>query len=164
MVVQLNFYYFMYSLVRGVLLPLGTGLLLFTSACSRDSLPTAEEQLVGRWEWVASANEATASATPASTGHRVWVDFDRRGRARFYQDGELRSAAAFSVRRAPHQAAQKHAFRHMIIYRGYQSNQYYSVSGNRLYLQDASGNVMEHTYVRSSSAPVVQVASSKVAQ
>lgn len=164
MVVQLNFYYFMSSFVRGVLLPLGTGLILFTSACSRDTMPTAEEQLVGRWEWVASANKSAASLTPASTGHRVWVDFDRRGRARFYEDGTLRSAAAFSIRRAPKQPDQKRSFRHMIIYRGYQSNQYYSISGNRLYLQDASGKVVEHTYIRSSSAPAVQVASTKTIQ
>ncbi|QJX47648.1 hypothetical protein HMJ29_12120 [Hymenobacter taeanensis] len=136
--------------------------MLFTSACSRDSLPSAEEQLVGRWEWVESTGEATTSVTPASTGHRVWVDFDRRGRARFYEDGTLRSAAAFSVRRAAHAANRKRPFRHMIIYRGYQSNQFYSVSGNRLYIQDATGKASSHIYRRASHSEDTEVAANDV--
>ncbi|TGE08034.1 hypothetical protein EU556_09850 [Hymenobacter fodinae] len=136
--------------------------MLFTSACSRDSLPTAEEQLVGRWEWVESTAEATPSVTPASTGHRVWVDFDRRGRARFYEDGALRSAAAFSVRRAIHATDRKRPFRHMIIYRGYRSNQFYSVSGNRLLIEDANGKSGAHIYRRASRSSEAQVASTQL--
>ncbi|TGD82900.1 hypothetical protein [Hymenobacter wooponensis] len=154
----------MCSVVRRVMLTLGSGIMLFTSACSRDSLPTAEEQLVGRWEWVESTGEATTSVTPASTGHQVWVDFDRRGRARFYEDGSLRSAAAFSVRRAMHRAGHKHSFRHMIIYRGYQSNQFYSVQGNRLLMEDASGKTGAHIYRRSSRSSEAQVAAAKLTE
>jgi hypothetical protein len=159
-VTQLNLYSIMYSLVRGVLITLGSGIMLFTSACSRDSIPTAEEQLVGRWEWIESTQKATSSVTPASSGHRIAVDFDRRGRARFYEDGALRSAAVFSVRRAQNGKGHKRRFRHMIIYRGYQSNQYYSVSGNRLYLEDASGNTEGHVYQRTSRPSPVQVVGS----
>jgi hypothetical protein len=136
--------------------------MLFTSACSRDSLPTAEEQLVGRWEWVESTGEATPSVTPASTGHRVWVDFDRRGRACFYEDGTLRSAAAFSVRRAVQVTNRKRPFRHMIIYRGYRSNQFYSVSGNRLLMEDATGKAGAHVYKRASRSTEAQVAATQL--
>jgi hypothetical protein len=154
----------MCSVVRRVLLTLGSGIMLFSSACSRDSLPTAEEQLVGRWEWVESTGEAPTSVTPASTGHTVLVDFDRRGRARFYEDGSLRSAAAFSVRRAVHGTGRKRSFRHMIIYRGYQSNQFYSVSGNRLLMEDATGQNGAHIYRRASRSSEAQVAATKLTE
>ncbi|RSK36120.1 hypothetical protein EI290_04325 [Hymenobacter metallilatus] len=109
-------------------------------------MPTFEEGLIGRWEWQQTANDGKHTLTPSNTGHRVVVEFDRRGRARFYQDGTLISAAAFSVRRDMGGFGQ--ASRHMIIYRGYQNNQYYSVIGNRLQLQDTNGKLLAHTYTR----------------
>ncbi|WP_426490658.1 hypothetical protein [Hymenobacter sp. 102] len=109
-------------------------------------MPTMEEGLVGRWEWQQTAAERQALLTPDNTGHRVVVEFDRRGRARFYQDGTLISAAAFTVRREV--GGFNAPSRHLIIYRGYQNNQYYSVIGNRLQLQDTNGKLLAHTYVR----------------
>lgn len=136
----------MTSFVRGVfLVTLGAAGLL-TAGCSRESVPTVEEKLVGRWEWQQTETGKQQALTPGNTGHRVLVEFDRRGRARFYQDGQLVSAAAFSVRRVMSGFGQPS--QHVIIYRGYQNNQYYSVSGNRLHLQDASGKSSAHTYIR----------------
>ncbi|WP_045687652.1 hypothetical protein [Hymenobacter sp. AT01-02] len=131
------------------------GAAVFLAACNRDSLPTAEEQLVGRWEWVESSIVSDPALTPAVTGHRIRIEFDRRGRARFFEDGTLRGAAAYSVRRAARSNA-KNKYRHVIIYRGYQSSQYYLVSGNRLYLQDANGKLSNHQYIRvaNSTTPV----------
>ncbi len=114
-------------------------------ACSRDTLPPVEQQLVGRWEWQETSTGA-ASSTPATTGHQRIVEFDRRGRAKFYQDGELQSAVAFSVRRQ--RTGWRGPKRHVIQYRGYSSSQYYSVSGNVLYLQEMQGKATHHSYVR----------------
>jgi hypothetical protein len=100
-----------------------------------------EQQLVGRWEWQQTSTGSANTLTPASTGHEVVVEFDRRGRAIFYQDGQLQSAAAFSVRR-------QRPGRHIIQYRGYAGSQYYSVSGNVLYLQEMHGQATRHSYVR----------------
>ena len=143
---QLTFYSIMIFFVRGLLAAglLGMGALL--TSCSRDALPTMEEGLVGRWEWQQTTTTNKAFLTPANTGHKVVVEFDRRGRARFYQDDQLVSAAAFSVRRD--RISLGEPTRHLIIYRGYQNNQYYSVSGNHLRLQDASGKFMDHSYIR----------------
>ena len=143
---QLTFYSVMKSFVRGLC---ATALLAvggLTTSCSKDSMPTLEEGLVGRWEWQQTAAESQQVLTPGNTGHRVVVEFDRRGRARFYQDGALVSAAAFSVRRDMGGFGQP--ARHIIIYRGYQNNQYYSVIGNRLQLQDTNGKLLAHTYTR----------------
>ncbi|RSK48317.1 hypothetical protein EI291_11365 [Hymenobacter rigui] len=109
-------------------------------------MPTLEEGLVGRWEWQQTATNGKPALTPDNTGHKVVVEFDRRGRARFYQDGALVSAAAFSVRRDMGGLGQPS--RHIIMYRGYQNNQYYSVIGNRLQLQDTNGKLLAHTYIR----------------
>ncbi|RPD46810.1 hypothetical protein DNI29_11650 [Hymenobacter sediminis] len=135
----------------------GGGLAL--GSCSRDSVPTVEEKLVGRWEWQQTETNNHKSLTPENTGHRVLVEFDRRGRARFYQDGQLVSAAAFSVRRVMNGFGR--SSQHVIIYRGYQNNQYYSISGNRLHLQDASGKISGHTYIRAAPEVSVQVQGSK---
>ncbi|GAB2776505.1 hypothetical protein GCM10027175_12920 [Hymenobacter latericoloratus] len=124
---------------------------LAVGGCSRESVPTVEEKLVGRWEWQQTETGDQRALTPGNTGHQVLVEFDRRGRARFYQDGQLVSAAAFSVRRVMNGFGKPS--QHVIIYRGYQNNQYYSVSGNRLHLQDASGKSSAHTYIR--AAPEV---------
>ncbi|UYZ65122.1 hypothetical protein [Hymenobacter weizhouensis] len=117
------------------------------SACNRESLPTVEEKLVGRWEWQQTADADQNTLTPANTGHQVVVEFDRRGRARFYQDGALVSAAAFSLRRE--MSGFGRPARQVIIYRGYRSNQVYTVTGNQLSLQETSGaKLAEHTYTR----------------
>ncbi|WP_354579808.1 hypothetical protein [Hymenobacter sp. UYP22] len=118
---------------------------LFAS-CSKDAMPTVEEGLVGRWEWQQTTAEDRPALTPSNTSHQVVVEFDRRGRARFYQDGTLISAAAFSVRRE--MGGFGKPSKHLIIYRGYQNNQYYSVIGNRLQLQDTSGKLLAHSYTR----------------
>ncbi|GAB3227724.1 hypothetical protein GCM10027346_11390 [Hymenobacter seoulensis] len=136
----------MTSFNRGVFVMTVSGIGLLCGACNRESLPTAEEKLVGRWEWQQTTASSQRLLTPTNTGHRVEVEFDRRGRARFYQDGSLVSAAVFSVRRV--KGGLGEPSRHVIIYRGYQSNQFYSLSGNRLRLQDASGKLSEHTYTR----------------
>lgn len=114
---------------------------LLSIACSRDAMPPMEQQLVGRWEWQQTATGPASIVTPATTGHEIVVEFDRRGRAMFYQDGALQSAAAFSVRR-------QRPGRHVIQYRGYAGSQYYSVSGNVLYLQEMKGPAARHSYVR----------------
>lgn len=136
----------MKSLVRGAyaMSALLTALLL--GSCNRESLPKVEEKLVGRWEWQQTATGTRPTLTPSNTGHRVVVEFDRRGRARFYQDGALMSAAAFSVRRV--MSGFGTPAKQVIIYRGYQNNQFYSVSGNHLRLVDASGKLSEHVYMR----------------
>ncbi|MBT9395186.1 hypothetical protein KLP40_18605 [Hymenobacter sp. NST-14] len=134
---------------------------LFTS-CSRDAMPTMEEGLVGRWEWEQTAAKNQHVLTPDNTGHKVVVEFDRRGRARFYQDDKLVSAAAFMVRRD--RAGLGEPVRHLIIYRGYQNNQYYSVSGNRLQLQDANGKLLQHQYTRLVADLSVQLPTTKQGQ
>ncbi|WP_125439611.1 hypothetical protein [Hymenobacter perfusus] len=143
---QLTFYSVMKSLVRGLSVTTFLAVGSLISSCSKDALPTFEEGLVGRWEWQQTAAQSQRLLTPDNTGHRVVVEFDRRGRARFYQDGTLISAAAFSVRRELGGFGKQS--KHLIIYRGYQNNQYYSVTGNRLQLQDTNGKLMAHTYIR----------------
>lgn len=126
---------------------------LLSAACSRDSMPPMEQQLVGRWEWQQTSTSPTNILTPVTTGHEVVVEFDRRGRAMFYQDGELQSAAAFSVR-------QQRPGRHIIQYRGYAGSQYYSVSGNVLYLQEMTGHATRHSYVRLPAGRALSTANS----
>lgn len=125
-------------------------------------MPTMEEGLVGRWEWEQTSAKNQHALTPDNTGHKVVVEFDRRGRARFYQDDQLVSAAAFTVRRD--RAGLGEPVRHLIIYRGYQNNQYYSVSGNHLQLQDASGKLMQHKYSRMMAEVSVQLPITKAGQ
>ncbi len=122
-----------------------------SAACSRDAMPTLEEGLLGRWEWQQTATANQLALTPANTGHRMAVHFDQRGRARFYQDDKLVSAAAFTVRRDG--MGFQEPVRHIIAYRGYQVTQYYSVVGNRLQLQDTDGRVATHSYIRIVSGP-----------
>jgi hypothetical protein len=122
---------------------------LVTTACNRDSVPTMEQQLMGRWEWQQTSGNSNSVLTPASTGHQLVVIFDRRGRARFYQDGNLLSAAAFTVRHK--RGGFRRPGRHIIQYRGYEGTQYYSVSGNVLYLEEMKGKAVRHSYVRLSS-------------
>ncbi|RIY08439.1 hypothetical protein D0T11_14480 [Hymenobacter rubripertinctus] len=121
-----------------------------------------EEGLVGRWEWEQTSARDQYKLTPGNTGHKVVVEFDRRGRARFYQDDKLVSAAAFTVRRD--RAGLGQPLRHLIIYRGYQNNQYYSVSGNRLHLQDANGKLLQHNYTRMVAEVSVNLATPKTLQ
>ena len=115
-------------------------------ACQRESMPKPEEQLVGRWEWQRTASPNSPELTPASTGHRVVVEFDRRGRARFYEDDAFVSATVFSVRNE-RQGIGKPP-RQVLMYRGYRGMQIYSVSGNTLQLIEANGDPMEHNYIR----------------
>lgn len=143
---QLTFYSVMKTFARGAYVTALLAVGSLASSCSKDSMPTLEEGLVGRWEWQQTAAESQRLLTPGNTGHRVVVEFDRRGRARFYQDGTLISAAAFSVRREGSGLSRRS--KHLIIYRGYQNNQYYSVTGNRLQLQDTNGKLLAHTYTR----------------
>ncbi|MBX0292042.1 hypothetical protein K3G63_16450 [Hymenobacter sp. HSC-4F20] len=149
----------MNSFTRGVFFLTLAGLGLAVGGCNRDSVPTVEEKLVGRWEWQQTTADNQSRLTPTNTGHQVVVEFDRRGRARFYQDGQLVSAAAFSVRRVMGSFGKPS--RHVIIYRGYQNNQFYSVSGNRLQLQDANGKISEHTYIRAAPEVSAQVRAPK---
>ncbi|MBT2556624.1 hypothetical protein J7E24_02420 [Hymenobacter sp. ISL-91] len=74
------------------------------------------------------------------------IRFDRRGRARFYQDDVLVSAANFTVRRdglrwwGP--------TRYIITYHGYQRRQTYSLTGNQLHLQDVISQPSTHLFQR----------------
>ena len=119
---------------------------LFLGACNRDAMPPMEQQLVGRWEWQQTSGGSAPALTPTSTGHQMVVEFDRRGRARFYQDGSLTSAAAFTVRHV--RGGFRRSGRHIILYRGYEGSQYYSVAGNTLYLQEMRGKAARHSYTR----------------
>ncbi|NVO85068.1 hypothetical protein HW556_09255 [Hymenobacter sp. P5252] len=80
------------------------------------------------------------------------ICFDRRGRARFYQDDVLVSAANFTVRRdglrwwGP--------VRYMITYHGYQRRQTYSLTGNQLHLQDVINQPSTHLFQRSERAVI----------
>ncbi|UOQ74530.1 hypothetical protein [Hymenobacter cellulosilyticus] len=122
-------------------------LLIAGSACSRDSVPTMEDQLVGRWEWVQSASPAVA--TPASTGHTVEVEFDRRGRARFFQDGAMIGAARFRLKVVGNGWRKS---QNLIIYRGYRSQQFYTVTGNKLILQDSENGKGGNIYYKGKHA------------
>ena len=116
------------------------------TSCSRDSMPTMEDQLVGRWEWVQSAATAgKGTSTPATTGHTVVVEFDRRGRARFYQDGAMIGAAKFRLKAVGNGWRKS---KNLIIYRGYKSQQFYSVSGNKLILQDTENGKGGNVYYK----------------
>ena len=115
--------------------------------CSRDGLPDPAEQLVGRWEWVSSTAEDSLQLTPAITGHTSAMEFDSRGRACFFQDGHMTGAATFVVRRN-----QRQQNKHLLIYHGYKGQQYYTIVGNRLYLQDADDAQGGHVFDR--AAPV----------
>ncbi|SHL56558.1 hypothetical protein SAMN02746009_02984 [Hymenobacter psychrotolerans DSM 18569] len=119
---------------------------MLLGACNRDAMPTMEQQLVGRWEWQQTSAGAATDLTPATTGHQMVVEFDRRGRARFYQDGSLMSAAAFTVRY--NRGGLWQSGHHVITYRGYAGSQSYSVSGNMLYLEEMHGKPARHSYVR----------------
>ena len=120
------------------------------SACRQASVvsnPSQGEQLLGRWEWQGSTTAHAPAQTPASTGHRVVVEFDRRGRARFYEDDTFRSASAFSVRHELPGLGRPG--RHVLRYRGYRGSQLYSVSGNTLQLREVGiSNALEHRYTR----------------
>ncbi|MBC6988372.1 MULTISPECIES: hypothetical protein [Hymenobacter] len=113
-------------------------------------MPTVEEQLVGRWEWVQTTTKSGVNAaTPSNTGHTNVIEFDRRGRARFYHDGSLTGAAMFSVRRGV--SAKNHRKGHFIIYRGYNNEQFCSVSGDKLFLEDAGGTKGSHVFFKEAS-------------
>ncbi|MCB2377629.1 hypothetical protein LGH70_08550 [Hymenobacter sp. BT635] len=129
-----------YSAWLGLLVMAAAG-----SACSRDSMPTMEDQLVGRWEWVQSEPSKAGTSTPASTGHSVVVEFDRRGRARFYQDGAMIGAAKFRLKAVGNGWRKS---KNLIIYRGYKSQQFYSVSGNKLILQDTNNGKGGNVYYK----------------
>ena len=127
-----------------LILPVAALSLLGYFGCSRDELPDPTKQLVGRWEWIESSTpEEQTKLTPAITGHTSAVEFDNRGRACFFQDGQMTGAATFTVRRTPHEQNQ-----HLLIYRGYKGQQYYTIVGNRLYLQDADDAQGGHVFGR----------------
>ena len=150
---QLTSHFTMASLAR-----LGYCLLLTASAgllasCSRETLlPTVEAGLVGNWEWTQTITERQATLTPANTGHRMSIHFDRRGRARFYQDGVLVSAANFKVSRDGLGLWEPEHY--TITYHGYQRRQTYSLTGNRLQLQDVTSQPATHRFQRT-DLPVI---------
>jgi hypothetical protein len=115
-------------------------------ACQRESIPKPEEQLVGRWEWQQTAAPNAPVLTPATTGHRVVVEFDRRGRARFYEDDNFVSATVFAVRRERQGIGKP--VRQVLMYRGYRGTQLYTISGNNLQLRDSNGEPFQHSYIR----------------
>ena len=136
----------MVSAIRGFYAALLLLAIPLWGACIHESLPKPEEQLVGRWEWQRTASPDSPTLTPANTGHRVVVEFDRRGHARFYEDDAFMSATVFSVRNELQGIGQP--ARHVLMYRGYRGIQVYSVSGNSLQLREAKGKVLEHSYTR----------------
>lgn len=150
---KLTKYSFMSFFIRSRFLAPLVAFSLLSAACSRDTMPPMEQQLVGRWEWQQTSTGTASILTPAITGHEVVVEFDRRGRAMFYQDGELQSAAAFTVR-------QQRPGRHIIQYRGYAGSQYYTVSGNVLYLEEMTGHTTRHSYVRLPAGRALSTANS----
>ncbi len=106
----------------------------------------SEHQLMGRWEWQSTAAPDAEAQTPANTGHRFVLEFDRRGRVLLYQDNAFVRAAAFSVR---HEGSFIGLPKRQVLqYRGIDGAQLYSVSGNSLQLRDASGRALEHSYTR----------------
>jgi len=113
-------------------------------SCSRDSLPNPDMQLVGRWEWIESSNsDDDLKLTPAVTGHTSAMEFDNRGRACFFEDGHMTGAANFTVRYNRRKANQ-----HLLIYHGYKGQQYYTIVGNRLFIQDDSEDTGGHIFSR----------------
>ena len=127
-----------------LLLPVAALSILSYFGCSRDGLPDPTEQLVGHWEWLESSTpEDQTKLTPAVTGHTSAIEFDNRGRACFFQDGHMTGAATFTVRRT-----QRPQNQHLLIYRGYKGQQYYTIVGNRLYLQDADDAQGGHVFSR----------------
>ncbi|UOR05793.1 hypothetical protein MUN82_01540 [Hymenobacter aerilatus] len=120
-----------------------------TTGCSRDSVAGVEDQLVGRWEWVETTLPSDSlKLTPAVVGHTSAVDFDRRGRARFYQDNSMTGAAQFSLRRRSRR-------KQLIVYHGYRAHQYYTIVGNRLYLRDTDSEGRGHMFARKRPTPSV---------
>lgn len=135
-------------LAFGLSLMIGGGLL---ASCSREPmLPTDEAGLVGYWEWTQTTTDQQAALTPANTGRRMSIRFDRQGRARFYQDNALVSAAKFKVSRdgLPMWGPE----RYTITYQGYQRRQTYSLMGNHLQLQDVANQSATHQFRRASSS------------
>lgn len=129
-----------------MLLGLGS---FITAGCSRDSVAGVEDQLIGRWEWVETTLPSDSlKLTPALVGHTSAVDFDRRGRARFYQDNSMTGAAHFTLRRRSRR-------KQLIVYHGYRSHQYYTVVGNRLYLRDTDAEGRGHLFARQRPTPSV---------
>jgi len=127
-----------------VLMCLGGALV---TGCSRDSVAGVEDQLVGRWEWVETTTPTNdLKLTPTIVGHTSAVEFDRRGRARFYQDNSMTGAAQFTLRRRSHR-------KQLIVYHGYRGHQYYQVIGNRLYLHDTDLEGRGHLFSRKKPAP-----------
>lgn len=127
-----------------LLLMAGGGLL---ASCSRQPvLPAAEAELVGNWEWTQTITAQQATLTPTNTGHRMSIRFDRRGRASFYQDDVLISAATFTVRRKGLRWWGPVSY--TIVYKGYQRRQTYSLVGNRLQLQDVTSQPDRHRFQR----------------
>lgn len=150
---QLTSHFSIPSLVRFIcwlLLLTGGGLL---ASCSREPLqPAVAAELVGNWEWTQTTTEQHATLTPANTGHRMSIHFDRRGRARFYQDEVLVSAANFKVSRDG--AGLWGPKRYTIIYHGYQRRQTYSLTGNQLQLRDVASQPATHRFQRT-DLPVI---------
>ena len=141
----------LYQKGGAVLLCVGS---LFTTGCSRDSVAGVEDQLVGRWEWVETTLPTDSlKLTPALVGHTSAVEFDRRGRARFYQDNSMTGAAQFTLRRRSHR-------NQLIVYHGYRAHQFYTVVGNRLYLRDTDAEGRGHLFAR--KRPVSSVAGNTV--
>lgn len=120
---------------------------ILATGCSRDSVAGVEEQLVGRWEWVETTTSPNnLKITPALVGHTSAVEFDRRGRARFYQDNSMTGAAQFTLRGRGHH-------KRLLVYHGYRGHQYYKVVGNRLYLRDADAEGHGHLFSRKRTVP-----------
>lgn len=149
----------MYSCIRCCYLACLLAVSTLSVACSRDALPPMEQQLIGRWEWQQTATGPATTLTPASTGHQLVVEFDRRGHAKFYQDGELQGAAVFTVRQQ--RAGIRSPRRNIIQYRGYMGSQYYSVADNVLYLQEMQGQTTRHSYVRLPASHTLSTLSSR---
>ncbi|WP_019947690.1 hypothetical protein [Hymenobacter aerophilus] len=127
-----------------LLLAVGVALL---ASCSREPmLPTTAAALVGDWEWTQTTTGQHTTLTPDNTGHRMSIHFDRRGRARFYQDGALVSAANFKVSRDG--SGLWGPERYTITYHGYQRRQIYSLVGNGLQLEDVASQPAIHRFER----------------
>lgn len=130
-----------------LLLVVGGGLL--TSCSYGPRLPTAEAELVGNWEWTQTITADHATLTPAITGHRMSIRFDRQGRARFYQDDALVSAANFKVTHDGLRLLGPE--RYTITYHGYQRRHLYSLAGNQLQLQEVTSQPANHRFRRTDS-------------
>ncbi|WP_139255149.1 hypothetical protein [Hymenobacter psychrophilus] len=125
---------------------------LLTSCSYGPLLPTSEAELVGNWEWTQTITANHSTLTPTNTGHRMSIRFDRRGRARFYQDDVLVSAANFKVTRNGLRLLGTE--RYTITYHGYQRRQIYSLTGSQLQLQDVTSQPANHRF-RRTNAPII---------